>query len=171
MANPFTDVAQFNRAAGNAGGRASGAVNWRLLLQAIAHVAEESREMALASDNLEQRIALSESVEESAEAFAGVADAACDLIYVSANVLYALGFDYERLWREVHRTNMSKLPVCPTCYGRGSRLDANLRLLRCEPCRGLGRLEPQRNEQGKILKPADWSPPDLVSIIAEEMQR
>lgn len=170
MTNPFSDVKKFNRAAGNAGGCGVGAVNWRLLRQAIDHVAEEAREMAVASDNLEQRIALSESTRESAEAFADVADAAIDLIYVSVNVLYALGFNYEKMWEEVHIANMQKLPQCEACFGGGVMYDPGLKAITCRTCGGHGRTAPIRNEAGKIMKPEGWQPPDLASIIERELK-
>lgn len=66
----------------------------------------------------------------------GVADAIADLIYVLVGTAHEYGIPLEAVWREVHRTNMAK-------YGPGS----------------------WQREDGKIMKPADWVPPDLVKVL------
>lgn len=68
-----------------------------------------------------------------------LADAAADLAYVSLGaLLHLFGEECTRaIWAEVHRSNMAKFPdgVCT------------------------------RNASGKVVKPADWTPPDIVGVL------
>lgn len=79
----------------------------------------------------------------SPEAVAAVADAALDIIVVAIGLLYSLGLKPQPLWNEVKRSNMSK--VNPTT----------------------GRVE--KRADGKILKPATFSPPDLLSLVRAQL--
>jgi len=54
----------------------------------------------------------------------------------------ALGVDIEPFFAEVHRSNMAKL-------GDDGK--------------------PIRREDGKVLKPLTWTPPDLMSILRREI--
>lgn len=88
---------------------------------------------------------IQEEMEEYADAarrgdLVAVADALTDLLYVVLGAMVAHGLQdvAEALFAEVHRSNMSK--AGPD---------------------GL----PLRREDGKILKPPTYSPPDLVSIL------
>lgn len=65
-------------------------------------------------------------------------DAVCDLVYVLVGSLVSFGVDFDRCFAEVHRSNMSKLDR----HGK-----------------------PIVREDGKILKGANYTPPDLRSII------
>lgn len=67
-----------------------------------------------------------------------VADAIADLIYVLIGTAHEYGIPLEAVWQEVQKTNMAK-------FGPGS----------------------WQREDGKIMKPADWVPPDLVKILKE----
>ncbi len=67
-----------------------------------------------------------------------VADAIADLIYVLIGTALEFGIPLERVWREVQRTNMAKV-------GPDGKV--------------------QRREDGKILKPEGWSPPDIEKAV------
>lgn len=71
----------------------------------------------------------------------GIADALIDLLYVVLGAVVAHGLHEvaEALFAEVHRSNMSKAGP----HGR-----------------------PLRREDGKILKPPSFSPPDLHTLLA-----
>ena len=71
-----------------------------------------------------------------------VVDAICDLLYVTYGAASALGVDIEPFFAEVHRSNMAKL-------GDDGK--------------------PIRREDGKVLKPLTWTPPDLMSILRREI--
>jgi len=66
-----------------------------------------------------------------------VADALADLLYVVYGAALAWGIDMERVFAEVHRSNMTK---------QGGPIRAD----------------------GKRLKPPDWQPPDLATVISEQ---
>ncbi len=72
-----------------------------------------------------------------------VADAMCDLIYVTLQGALKMGIPLDRIWDEVQRSNMAKI----------------------EP--GTGKV--RRREDGKILKPEGWKSPTeaITDIIAE----
>lgn len=109
---------------------------------------------------------------------AEIADACIDIIYVTAGVLNALGLNGEELWNEVQRSNMSKLVQenCPECKGTGfvgQRFELGEVVGECPNtcCRGGYVYKAKRREDGKILKPAGYSPPKLVEIVARSLQR
>lgn len=86
-----------------------------------------------------------EEVEEYADAIekgdiVKIADALCDLLYFLIGTVQAHGLQdvFEDCFDEVHRSNMSKRQPDGTIIYR---------------------------EDGKVLKPSTWSPPDLESII------
>lgn len=74
----------------------------------------------------------------------------------------------EEGWQEVMRSNLSKADGCTTCYGKGGYAAMGEEFeslwLDCGDCGGTG-YTVQRREDGKILKPATYSPPDLKSIM------
>lgn len=67
-----------------------------------------------------------------------VADGMADLIYVTVGMAIAYGIPLEEVFAEVHRTNMAKFPD-----GKVIR----------------------RPEDGKVLKPEGWVPPDVAGIL------
>ena len=86
-----------------------------------------------------------EELSELAEAMSkkdivGCLDALCDMRYVADGTTLALGLEgaWGAAFREVHRSNMSKL-------------DAEGR--------------PVKNEAGRVIKGPEYSPPDLVKIL------
>lgn len=68
------------------------------------------------------------------------ADACIDIMVVLIGYMFSRGWPAEELWKEVVRSNMSK--VGPDGFVR-------------------------RREDGKILKPENFSPPDIARILAE----
>ena len=68
-----------------------------------------------------------------------IADALTDLLYVVYGAGHAFGIDLDDCFAEVHRSNMSKL-------GPDFR--------------------PIKREDGKVMKPATYSPPDLKTVLA-----
>jgi predicted HAD superfamily Cof-like phosphohydrolase len=67
-----------------------------------------------------------------------VADGIADLIYVLIGTAHSYGIPLEKVWKEVHQTNMAK-------EGGSTR------------------------EDGKILKPEGWVPPDIAYLIKREI--
>jgi predicted HAD superfamily Cof-like phosphohydrolase len=71
----------------------------------------------------------------------GVADALTDLLYVVYGAGFAFGIDLDKCFKEVHRSNMTKLGP----DGKAIRRD-----------------------DGKVLKPETYSPPNLKEIVNAE---
>jgi predicted HAD superfamily Cof-like phosphohydrolase len=69
-------------------------------------------------------------------------DACLDMIYVIVGHMIQKGWDIQGGWDEVQRSNMAKVDS------------------------STGRVN--RRPDGKILKPADWAPPDLTSFMKKE---
>jgi len=67
-----------------------------------------------------------------------IADAIADILYVTYGMAAAFGMDADALFAEVHRSNMSKL-------GPDGK--------------------PIYREDGKILKPATYSPPNITGVL------
>lgn len=68
-----------------------------------------------------------------------VLDALIDILVVTIGAINSIGADAEGAWNEVMRTNFAKV----------------------DPETGKVR----RREDGKVLKPADWTPPNLAPFI------
>ena len=68
----------------------------------------------------------------------GVADALGDILYVTYGAGHAFGIDLNRVFAEIHRSNMSKL-------------DADGKAI--------------KNEMGKVMKSKSYSPPNLRPIL------
>jgi predicted HAD superfamily Cof-like phosphohydrolase len=68
----------------------------------------------------------------------GIADALADIVYVVYGTALTYGIDLDAVLREVHRSNMSKL-------GTDGK--------------------PVLREDGKVLKPAGYSPPDIAAVL------
>jgi len=88
---------------------------------------------------------IEEEFEELKKAFAGrdiveIADALVDLHYVISGTSLACGLPEDALFAEVHRSNMSK-----------ANEDGSV----------------NRREDGKILKSACWSPPDIAQVLQD----
>lgn len=68
----------------------------------------------------------------------GIADALADMVYVIAGAAHVYGIDLDAVFAEVHRSNMAKL-------GPGGK--------------------PIYREDGKVLKPEGWTPPDVAGVL------
>jgi predicted HAD superfamily Cof-like phosphohydrolase len=66
-----------------------------------------------------------------------IADALADMVYIAYGTAVAYGIRLDKVFEEVHSSNMSKL------------VDGKV----------------IRREDGKILKPAGWTPPDINSVL------
>jgi predicted HAD superfamily Cof-like phosphohydrolase len=69
-------------------------------------------------------------------------DALLDFIVVTTGAIHSAGFDGEGGWKEVMRTNFAKID------------------------KETGKV--RKREDGKVLKPLGWTPPDLTSFINKE---
>lgn len=85
------------------------------------------------------------SAQPTSEQLAELADGALDVIVVAIGVLYSLGLDPQPLWNEVQRSNIAKI----------------------DPATG----QVRKREDGKVLKPDGWSPPDLRTLIEAQLKR
>ncbi|MCR6636739.1 MazG nucleotide pyrophosphohydrolase domain-containing protein [Devosia sp.] len=71
-----------------------------------------------------------------------IADGLADVIYVAVGTALEFGIPLERVWAEVHRSNMAKV----------------------DPATG----KVVKRADGKVLKPEGWAPPDVARAIAGE---
>lgn len=68
-------------------------------------------------------------------------------------------------WAEVMRSNLSKAVECENCSGSGYVvLGAMIPETECPDCNATGYIV-HRREDGKVLKPESYSPPDLKSVM------
>lgn len=74
-----------------------------------------------------------------------LADGLVDSIYVLCHAANSLGIPLDAVWDEVHRSNMAKI----------------------DPSTG----RVQTREDGKILKPSGWTPPNIFEILMEHQTR
>jgi predicted HAD superfamily Cof-like phosphohydrolase len=66
-------------------------------------------------------------------------DALIDILVVTIGAIHSAGFDAEGAWKEVMRTNFAKID------------------------KDTGKV--RKREDGKVLKPVGWTPPDLKSFL------
>lgn len=76
---------------------------------------------------------------------AGVADGITDLIYVLIGTALEFGIPLPDVWFAVHAANMAKI----------------------DPATGKVR----KRDDGKILKPEGWKPPDIAAVLAAAQKR
>jgi predicted HAD superfamily Cof-like phosphohydrolase len=93
-----------------------------------------------------------------------VADGIADSIVVLVGTALEFGIDLTAVWNEVHRSNMSKFPECAKCHGTGLVGVDEEHDRHCHTCDGRGTLI-LRREDGKILKPESWSPPNIAPLV------
>ena len=75
---------------------------------------------------------------EYADDLVEIADALADIIYIACGTAVSYGIPLDRVFTEVHRSNMAKL------------VDGKV----------------LRRSDGKIQKPEGWTPPDIETILA-----
>ncbi len=76
------------------------------------------------------------------EAVTDLADGLVDVTYIAAGWLHIMGLDARSLFAEVHRSNMAKIHPDGTAHLR---------------------------EDGKVLKPEGWTPPNLKPLVARQL--
>jgi predicted HAD superfamily Cof-like phosphohydrolase len=74
---------------------------------------------------------------ESEDDIVEIADALADMIYIACGTAVAYGIPLDKVFAEVHHSNMAKL------------VDGKV----------------IRREDGKVLKPAGWKPPDVKGVM------
>ena len=79
---------------------------------------------------------------EEANDLVEVADALADIIYIACGTAVSYGIPLDDVFAEVHRSNMAKL------------VDGKV----------------IRREDGKIQKPASWTPPDVAGVLEKSHQ-
>ena len=154
---PFLDQASFMRLFGQRTGDAAVASLYRNLVD------EEHGELRAAWEALCDAPGDPERVAE-------VADGAIDLIYVAIGLLHALGLNPQALWDEVHQSNIGKAKwACVVCNGTGFH-DSGDDETACPACHGQGYIwRVERREDGKVVKPIGWQPPNLSAIVRAQL--
>ena len=66
-----------------------------------------------------------------------IADALADIIYIACGTAVSYGIPLDKVFEEVHRSNMAKL------------VDG----------------KPLKREDGKVIKPEGWKPPDIAGVL------
>lgn len=101
-----------------------------------------------------------------------------DVVYLAFGTAHAFGIDLDVALAEIHRAAMSKLdPDCDMCHGEGTREEQvgeqdrlsgawDTRTMPCNGCNGTGKGERVVREDGKILKPAGFVPPDMSEAVS-----
>lgn len=118
--NPFQDQEKFMRACD----QTVGEINSRQFTLYFKLITEEFFELQESKTQLDQL------------------DALIDILVVTIGAIHSMGADAEGAWREVMRSNLSKI-------------DENT-----------GKVN--KREDGKVLKPEGWSPPNLLPFLPKE---
>ncbi len=123
MTNPFRDQEKFMRACD----QTVKDFNQDQFNMYLKLIEEETRELAVAIDNNNKLETL---------------DALIDILVVTIGTIHSMGADAEGAWKEVMRTNFSKI-------------DSETGKVR-------------KREDGKVLKPVGWNPPELNNYLTKE---
>lgn len=96
------------------------------------------------------------------------ADALADMDVINEGTRLEFGIFGQDVVKEVHRANMRKFPRCNECDGTGrvEKKDATVKE-ECKACLGAG-YKVVRREDGKILKPEGWTPPNIEHVLLEQ---
>jgi predicted HAD superfamily Cof-like phosphohydrolase len=96
------------------------------------------------------------------------ADALADIDYVVEGSRLEMGLEGGGIAREVHRSNMAKTVLCAKCNGLGTKTPVpSMFNGPCPACDGKGRVLLKR-EDGKTLKPKNWTPPDIAGELDKQ---
>lgn len=88
-----------------------------------------------------------------------IADGLADLCYVAIGTAVAYGIPLDRVFEEVHRSNIAKAQDCMECFVRNASGRTE-----CEVCHGTNYVVRYRPD-GKVLKPEGWTPPDIKGVL------
>jgi len=98
-----------------------------------------------------------------------LADGIADSIVVLIGTALEYGIPLEEVWEEVHRANMDKFPPCSNTHCHSGRVyiydDSPSSTDPCPDCNGRGTQLLLRDD-GKILKPEGWEPPDIAKVLS-----
>ena len=94
-----------------------------------AHFLEEELKEFIQSANLDDTV--------------GMADALIDIVYVAMGTAYMMGLPWQKLWNEVHTTNMNKV-------------------------RATNSEQSKRKNSLDVIKPEGWQSPNLKAILDEQ---
>jgi len=122
MSNMFKDVMDFHKAFGQKVGDKP----------ELPDINERGLRMKLLREEFEEYM---EAEEEND--LVEIADALADLIYIACGTAVSYGIPLDKIYDEVHRSNMSKLVDGKPIY----------------------------REDGKVMKPEGWSSPDIKGIL------
>jgi predicted HAD superfamily Cof-like phosphohydrolase len=128
MTNWYQDVKDFHAAFGQRIGNSPA-------------IPEDVDERCLRMDLLEEEFKEYMDAEQDLD-IVGIADALADIIYIACGTAVSYGIPLDKVFEEVHRSNMSKL------------VDGKV----------------VRREDGKILKPQGWTPPQIETILKKETE-
>jgi len=120
VSNPFKDQERFMLACD----QTVGEINSRQFTLYLKLITEEFLELQESKTQLDQL------------------DALIDILVVTIGAIHSMGADAEGAWREVMRSNLSKIDV------------------------NSGKVN--KREDGKVLKPDGWSPPHLQPFLPKE---
>lgn len=104
-----------------------------------------------------------------------IADGLADACYVIIGTAVAYGIPLDKVWEEVHRSNMEKAAHCEACAGTGE-FDERIGgistsgMVPCPDCDGLG-VQVTYRPDGKVLKPKGWTPPRIREVIGLERRK
>ena len=123
MSNWFEDVKDFHKA-------------FSLKIGDTPLIPENVEERLLRLDLLEEEFEEYLEGEENSD-IVEIADAIADIIYIACGTAVSYGIPLDKVFAEVHRSNMAKLVDGKPIY----------------------------REDGKVLKPEGWTPPDIKGIL------
>lgn len=148
MVNPFSDQATFMEACGQQ--ILGKSTDQFALYQNLVY--EEGAELSQALHDLYRLTRLEPTdpdqqyVTDLIHRSSAVVDGIIDSIVVLIGLGYSMGVDMEAAWQEVHKTNMAKV-------------DAETgKVIR-------------REGDNKVMKPPNWTPPDLVKVVVNSWSR
>ena len=127
MSNFYTDVKDFHIAFGQRVGEKPELPDTKERTLRMKLLAEEMYEYTVAENE-------NDLVE--------VADALADIIYIACGTAVSYGIPLDKVFAEVHRSNMAKL------------VDG----------------KPLYREDGKVMKPEGWTPPDVEGVLKKSHQ-
>ena len=123
MTNPFRDQDKFMTACGQSVGEYNEA-QYKLYCDLIDEEYNDEFKTALAANDRVEQL-----------------DALIDILVVTVGAVHSMGADGEGAWREVMRSNLSKID------------------------KETGKV--RKREDGKVLKPINYSPPELAQFVSK----